>query len=132
MIPREIQALVFVDDVQIAAYSHHDLNKVQRVLQQSVNSIANWAMMNGFSFSASKTVVMQFYKVRAPILQPKIYLHNNLIPEVISVKFMGLVWDPKLTWVPHVAPLKNRCMKAMNLLRSIMAFSWGADTEIGR
>ena len=119
-----------MDDVQIA-YSHHDLNKVQRVLQQSVNSIADWAMMNGFSFSSSKTVVMQFYKVRTPFLQPKIYLRNNLIPEVNSVKFLGLVWDPKLTWVPHVAQLKNRCMKAMNLLRSITTFSWGADTEIG-
>ena len=65
-------------------------------------------MMNGFSFPASKTVVMQFYKVRAPFLQPRIYLHNDLIPEVNSVKFLGLVWDPKLNWVPHVAQLKNR------------------------
>ena len=88
-------------------------------------------MMNGLSFSASKTLVMQFYKVRAPFLQPKIYLHNNLVPEVNSVKFLGLVWDPKLTWVPHVAQLKNRCMKEMNVLRSITAFSWGADKEIG-
>ena len=85
VIPRKIQVSVFVDNVQIA-YSHHDLNKVQRVLQESVNSIANWSLMNGFSFSASKTVVMQFYKVRAPFLQPKIYLHNNLITEVNSVK----------------------------------------------
>ena len=40
VIPRQIQVSVFVDYVQIA-YLPHDLNKVQRVLHESVNSIAN-------------------------------------------------------------------------------------------
>ena len=43
---------------------------------------------------------------------------------------MGLVWDPKLTWIPHIAQLKDKVMKAMNLLRSITC-AWGSDTKIG-
>ena len=75
--------------------------------------------------------MMQFYKVRAPFLEPKIYLNHKLIPEVNIVKFLGLVLDPKLTCLPDICELKDRCMKAMNLLRSVTSFAWGADTEIG-
>ena len=101
---------MFVDDVQIG-YSHHDVGELQRVMQGGARKIAKWARENGFTFSKSKTVMMQFYKTRAPVLKPKIYLDNNLIPEVDTFKFLGLMWDPKLTWIPHIAQLKDRCMK---------------------
>ena len=105
VIPKEIHASMFVDDIQIA-YSHQDINQLQSVMQKAVNNIANWANNNGFTFSTTKTVTMQFYKTRAPLLQPKIYLNNKLIPEMSTVKFLRLVWDPKLTWISHIAQLK--------------------------
>ena len=100
-------------------------------MQRGVSKKAEWARENGFKFSKSKTVMMQFYKTRAPVLKPKICLDNNLIPEVDTFKFMGQVWDPKLTLIPHIAQLKERCMKTMNLLRIVTSQSWGADMEIG-
>ena len=93
VIPKEIHASMFVDDVQIS-YSHRDINELQRVLRRGVDSIAEWARNNGFTFSTSKTVMMQFYKVRAPFHEPKIYLNHKLILEENTVKFLGLVWDP--------------------------------------
>ena len=63
VIPKEIHASMFVDDIQIA-YSHQDINQLQSVLQETVNNLANWANNNGFTFSMSKTVMMQFYKTR--------------------------------------------------------------------
>ena len=90
VIPKEIHASMFVDDVQIA-YSHRDINQLQSVLQKTVNNIANWANNNGFTFSTSKTVMMQFFKTRVPLLQLKTYLDNKLIPEISTVKFLGLV-----------------------------------------
>ena len=129
VIPKEIHASMFVDDVQIA-YSHRDINQLQSVLQKTVNNIANWAN-NGFTFSTSKTVMMQFYTTRVPLLQPKIYLNNKLIPEMSTVKFLRLVWYPKLTWIPHIAKLKDKCVKAMNLPRSVTSRAWGSGSEIG-
>ena len=61
VIPREIHPLMFVDDVQIG-YSHHDVGELQRVMQRGISRIAKWARKNGFTFSKSKTVMMQFYK----------------------------------------------------------------------
>ena len=47
------------------------------------------------------------------------------------LKFLGLVWDPKLTWIPHIMQLKDRCINTMNLLRIVTSQSWGAGMEIG-
>ena len=69
-------------------------------MQRGVSKTAKWARENGFTFFKSKTVIMQFYKTRAPVLKPKIYLDNNLIPEVDAFKFLGLVWDPDMD-TPH-------------------------------
>ena len=38
VIPKEIHASMFVDDIQIA-YSHRDINQLQSVLQMTVNNI---------------------------------------------------------------------------------------------
>ena len=47
------------------------------------------------------------------------------------LKFLGLVWDPKLTWIPHIMQLKDRCINTTNLLRIVTSQSWGADMKIG-
>jgi len=35
-----------------------------------------------------------------------------------------------MTWKPHVTRLKNECVKAMNILKSVSATDWGADQTI--
>ena len=46
-----------------------------------------------------------------------------LIPVVTETKFLGLVFDRKLTFVTHIEYLKDRCLKALNLLRIRTAVS---------
>lgn len=130
VIPKEMHASLYVDDIQLA-YSHSDTTILHQTVQRGVTSIERWARKNGFTFSLSKTYLMQFYQTRAPFLKPQIYLSNALIPEVEIVKFLGLYWDPKLTWIPHIAQLKSKCMKQLNLLRTVTAYEWGADMEVG-
>ena len=43
-------------------------------------------------------------------------------------KFLGIMCDSRLTFVSHLKYLKNKCFKAMNLLRVISHMDWGADT----
>ena len=50
VIQKEIHVSMFVDSVQIS-YSHRDINELQRILQRGVDSIAEWARNNGFTFS---------------------------------------------------------------------------------
>ena len=42
-------------------------------------------------------------------------------------KFLGITFDKKLTFKKHVDELKERCMKAMSILKVVSHQKWGAD-----
>ena len=46
-----------------------------------------------------------------------------------NLKFLGLLWDTKLLWKQHILNLKNKYLKAMNIIRTISANEWGGDQE---
>jgi len=49
------------------------------------------------------------------------------IPVVEKTKFLGLIFDCKLSFISHLHYLKEKCLKATNLLRVVAHTSWGAD-----
>ena len=55
------------------------------------------------------------------------YSNGMQIPVVEQAKFLGLIFDRKLTFVPHLRYLRQKCMKALNLLRVIAHAKWSSD-----
>jgi len=51
------------------------------------------------------------------------------MPVVEETKFVGLVFDRKLTFVPHLRYLGTKCLKALNLLRVVAHTSGGGDQQ---
>ena len=43
------------------------------------------------------------------------------------MKFLGLIFDIKLTLKNHVQYLKSSCQKALDILRVVGHTDWGAD-----
>ena len=42
-------------------------------------------------------------------------------------KFLGVIFDRKLSFIPHIRYLKAKCSRALNLLKVLSHTSWGAD-----
>jgi hypothetical protein len=61
------------------------------------------------------------------ILHPELKIDKVPIPVVAECKFLGLILDRKLNFISHLKYLKERCMKAMNLLKVVAHKDWGAD-----
>ena len=101
---------------------------IERVLQGCLGKIESWADTNGFRFSKSKTVCMHFCTKRIPHADPCLTLYNSEIPIVSETKFLGLIFDSKLSFKAHIDYLKKKCLKAMNLLRVVSNTDWGADS----
>ena len=128
IIPKDVLASLFVDDLQIA-YSYHNMNDMNTELQQAIDSISQWALNNGFKFSNTKTVRMTFYKEAKPVLQPKLKINAFKISAIDSTKFLGLHWDKKMTWNVHINQLKAKCMSSLNLMRTLSGLHWSTDQE---
>ena len=103
------------------------MNSIERLLQLCLNNIQNWADENGFQFSKTKTVCMHFCQKYTLHNDPDIKIYGSTIPVVEEYKFLGLYFDKKLNFIPHIRYLKNRCLKAMNLLKVVAHKDWGAD-----
>ena len=100
---------------------------IERQLQQNLNKIGNWATCNGFKFSKSKTQCVHFCQLRKQHDDPVLHLYWSSIPVVEESKFLGILFDSKLSFIPHTKYLKAKCLKALNLLKVLSHTSWGAD-----
>ncbi|CAF3444092.1 unnamed protein product, partial [Rotaria socialis] len=86
----------------------------------------NWADGHGLRFSAEKTVAMVFTRRRG-LFYPNITLYGSPIRIVDEFKFLGLIFDSRLTWIPHFKQLRKKCLKALDILKVVSHTSWGAD-----
>jgi len=59
-----------------------------------------------------------------PKLEPVSVSPNGSRP-----KFLGVVFDRRLSFIPHIKHLKDKYTKALNLLRVLAHTSWRADQE---
>ena len=72
-------------------------------------------------------VCMHFCRLRSAHPHPELTLNGTLIPVVEQTKFLGVIFDNKLAFLPHIRYLKEKCVKALNRLRVVAHTFWGAD-----
>ncbi|KAJ4427678.1 hypothetical protein ANN_25327 [Periplaneta americana] len=104
---------LFADDLTIFC-TGKNLTTTQDIIQSSVKGIENWAKETGFKFSANKSECILFSKRNTPHAQPQLYLNNNKLPIVNTIKFLGIIFDRKLTWAPQLAALKEDCLRRIS------------------
>ena len=118
---------LFVDDFALCV-TGKTLNRVERAMQLCVNSVQKWVTENGFEFSTSKTVCIHFHQqyVFFPP-DPNILLGKTSIKVVREAKFLGVIFDTKLTFKNHIQYLKTSCQKGLDILHVVGHTDWGAD-----
>jgi len=121
-----VECSLYVDDFLIVNRSKY-IHIIERHLQCSLSMLSHWADTNGYKFSSSKTVCMHFCRLRSAHPNPELTLNGTLIPVVEQTKLLGFIFDNKLTFLPHIRYLKEKCVKALNLLCVVAHTSWGAD-----
>ena len=89
-------------------YSSSHMPSIEKKLQQSLNRLGRWCDDNGFKFSLTKTMCIHFCQLRKQHLDPELYLNGTQIPIIGEAKFLGLLFDSKLSFIPHITSLKSR------------------------
>ena len=110
----------------IIMYKYPTIDAIQRKLQHTINRLEKWTLENGFTISKNKTVAMHFCPDKK-CMDPVLNLDNDPNQFVKEAKFLGLIWDTKLTFEPHIKYLKARYQKSLNILKVLSRIEWGAD-----
>ena len=109
-LPAGVKGSLYVDDFCIC-FRSKSLIAIERQIQRCLNGIQKWADENGFQFSQSKTVCMHFSQLRSANADPDpdLKMYDVSIPVVNEFKFLGLIFDKKLTFKQHIRYLKDIC-----------------------
>ena len=122
---------LYVDDKRIA-YAHSSPEICQKRIQQTLDALHRWSLSTGFRFSLDKTEWMVFHRTQKPILPGQIQfnLDGKRLKEVITKKFLGLIFDRMLQWKDQIASLKGRCTKALNIIQVISRRNRNTDSKV--
>ncbi len=127
-IDANIHYSMFADDLAIYTRGTN-LQNIENRLQRCVTKLESWARERGLRFSSQKTNLINFTRKRKNLRPINIVLNNIPIPNVTSIKFLGLVFDHHLTWTKHIEYLKQKCIPRINLLKTLSRQKWGADRK---
>ncbi len=120
-----VQCSLYADDGAIWV-SQPTQTEAIRILQGALQTIEEWSQRWGLAISAEKTTAIMFTRSRRTPDQ-QLQLNGTNLQFVSQVRFLGVIFDQKLTWGPHIAGLASRCQADLRLLQVIAARRWGAD-----
>ena len=73
--------------------------------------------------------VVPFSKIQDLHNLPELKLGGEKLNYSNTGKFLGLTFDSKLTWNPHLAKLKNQSQKLLGIMKMITSQKCGATQE---
>jgi hypothetical protein len=92
--------------------------------------LATWYTMDGLNRKRYirnpiwiESTILHFCNKRRLHPDPELKLYNSPIKIVSETKFLGLLFDSKLTFLPHIKMLKNKSLKAGVSSKFISEFS---------
>ena len=122
-----VQLSMFADDTAIW-FSSKNVKFLQNKIQSALDDIHIWCNKWGFKISIAKTKAILFTNKRN---HPKISLNFNNTPLNIvdKVKFLGIIFDSKLTWQHHIQYIVDKCKTRVNLLKCFSGMAWGPGKD---
>ncbi|GBN39661.1 putative RNA-directed DNA polymerase from transposon X-element [Araneus ventricosus] len=126
LLPPSFHENLYVDDLQISCQGSN-MNMIERQLQNAMNKLVAWSDNNGHSISAEKSRCVHFCRKRNIHLDLNIQIRNAPIPVVNAIRCLGVIFDRKLIFLPHILHLRKKCERSLNILKVLSRTSWGAD-----
>ena len=107
----------YADDTAILS-SSQDPFEASSLLQNHLNSLSLWFKSWKIKINDSKSSHVTF-SLR-PGDCPHITFENAIIPHSIEVKYLGLLFDRRLTWGPHLKTKRKQLNSRLHILRPLM------------
>jgi ribonuclease HI len=136
VLSKSTQVVQYADDIVIwiktklrKRTNKRSVNYVQVIFQNELNNLSKYMRTNGLEFSTEKTCLMLFNNGEPPKTLPELYLDGQILIYQTKVKFLGIIFTPKLNWRIHIESLISKVQKRINFLKIISRQAWSQDTK---
>ena len=89
-----------------------NLDRILEVIQHNLDLLADWCERCGFKINTDKTVVVLFTH-RTDKIEKDLKINDKPLTVEKTVKFLGLIFDSKLTWNAHINYIEEKCKKKL-------------------
>ncbi|XP_065662556.1 uncharacterized protein LOC136085195 [Hydra vulgaris] len=121
----KLNPIMFADDTNLFL-SNYSIKQLYADMNFELNKINDWFQANKLSLNVKKTKYTLFYKklqeVNLPLKLPDLFLNNKEIKQEDSLKFLGILVDKHLSWLPHIKYLQSKVSKAIGMMYRVRPY----------
>ena len=119
----------YADDFTVAA-SGPDVNTASASIQSHAHDLEAWATSKHLQIYVDKTHTTLFTShTHQSNLYPSISIGLNPVSMERRPKYLGVVFDTHLTFIPHTHYITERCCSRLKLLPALSGTCWGQQKE---
>jgi hypothetical protein len=95
-----------------------------------LGKISDWAQNNKLNFNEHKSKVMlTSCRKRKEKREVEIYLNNKFLAQINCIKYLGIIFDNKMTFRDHVNYVEEKCTKLIFSPFKSATVTWGLKHE---
>ena len=119
---------LFADDVTITA-SCKQPSDAEVTIQPALDKVHRWSSKWKLKLAPDKSACVVFSISYKPGPDPLLFINGHPIPPKSKFKFLGIWFDQKLLWKPHIEHVHAHCIKLKNLFSMITNSKCGPPTK---
>lgn len=127
-INKKVTISQFADDLAMYTKSK-TMRYCKIILQKAVNKISQNLLKLGLELSPLKSHLLHFNNMKILPGNIEIKINDYAIKSSDSVKFLGIIFDYKMTFGPHIDQVKKKCSRALNIVKYLCGTWWGSSPE---
>ena len=117
--------ILYADDIAYIKPVTSEQDKID--LQNDVDQICNELNSSFLQLNVTKTKLMQFSVSPVPPVPPQVSICGNLIEKVRNFRYLGLLYDERLSWADHAKCKARGLKKAVGALNAVFGKHRGHD-----
>ena len=117
------KCVMYADDTTLLTSSSDPLT-LETDLKRSLDMVANWFNSNQLTLNIKKTKLMMFgtWQALSKFKDIRLTYDNNNIEIVDKFKYLGVVFDPHLSWTEHVNYMSSNISKRIGVIRRVQYY----------
>ena len=115
--------------MQMIWHSEDSCGTAQVRLQECLTLLEQWTEDWAMSVNAAKTTY-SIFSLSAKIPNLRLKINNTLLERENHPKYLGITFDPRLTWCKQIENVQKNGIRKTSLLKKLTETSWGADIKV--
>ena len=109
--------ILYADDTCVLLHGIN-LNNLIISINKDLGLLFTWLQANKLSLNGQKTYYMIFHRARIKLMNhsSNVVIGGSILTEIDEIKYLGVIIDTKITWIPHITYVKNKVSKGIGIM----------------